>query len=665
MKLNPRHMDADGVRERVKNQHRKNMRSSDVRRRFLQKYARIISGVHGTRLQFGPLACVNMEDGDPVITIPAEEFDQPVTDYDRDVFDLMMQETLTIHEISHILYTNYRSFKRYYNKCSGADQYLFKEVWNALEDGAIEQQIRHAYSVGDELDVMNSNFTEEVEYGTEQSGGEVVYTMHEAITTALMDLAIFDSGNFKKIVDENEDHRLCTPHDQELFEDFTPQIESVVKDVLTESSSKNRNRRIYQFFEEMQDLLDDSHIDGRQEKKEEGERGEDGHPIPMMPDDTEGHTGEEHKDAYMLGTDEQEDDAEGRVQSGMPDDDAEQDEESGTGSGQGEEEDEEGEEEGAGAGEDEEEGSPDEEEHGEDVGTDSELEDEYKEELQNEWEQQAKEEDGIEQEMQEAVKFLEAIDGGTSSSNSDWDPNQVELEIPEPRDDYIQARYDEARRKAKSLEDILRARLQSESESEMRRNQRRGGFDSNRMIPAAMGSTRVFEQEIELDKKDYDCVIVYDRSGSMSGRDKPLEIAGGMLAMALNSVGVNTSVIGLERSEARLELPFGAPVESKKGMLFSGDTGGGTPLSKAIFLARHRLMQKRSQPFMIVITDGMPDNRNRYKEELMKCTFPVVGVYVNTSESADEMTEYFHRVANVDSDNLDLKLKRLIQQVMF
>lgn len=654
MKLNPEHMDADGVRERVKNQRRKNMRSSDVRRRFLQKYARIISGVHGTKLQFGPIACVDMESGDPVITIPAEEFDQPVTEYDRNVFNLMMQETLTIHEIAHIIYTNYRSFKRYYNKLEEPDTYLFKEIWNALEDGAIEQQIRYAFSVGDELDVMNANFTKDAEYGTEQSNGDIVYTMHEAVTTALMDLAIFDSGNFSKIIADSENHRLCTPQDQDIFEDFVPKIQSVTKDVLTESSSKERNRRIYQFFEEVQDLLDEAQIDGRQEKENEAQGGEQGHPIPGMPDDTQGHTGEEEKDAYMLGASEQEEDVEGQVSSGMPGD---EEEEEGPGSGsRGEEED--GEEEGGGTGDED-------EDHGKDISTDPELEEEYEEELQNEWEQQAKEQDGVQEEIQEAVKFLEAIDGGTSSSNSDWDPSQVELEIPEPRNEYIQARYDEARKKAKSLEDILRARLQSEKESKMQRNKRRGGFDSKRMIPAAMGSTRVFEQEIELDKKDYDCVIVYDRSGSMSGRDKPLEIAGGMLAKALNSVGVNTSVIGLHHGEARLELPFGAPVESKRGLLFSGDTGGGTPLSKAIFLARHRLMQERSQPFMIVVTDGMPDNRSRYKDELMKCTFPVVGVYVNTNESAEDMTEYFHRVANVSGDNLDLKLKRLVQQVMF
>lgn len=662
MKLNPEHMDADGVRERVKNQRRKNMISSDTRRAFLQKYARIISGVHGTRLQFGPIACVNMEEGDPVISIPAEEFDQPVTDYRDPVFNLMMQETLTIHEISHILYTNYRSFKRYFNKINEPDSYLFKEVWNALEDGAIEQQIRHAYSVGDELEVMNANFTENVEYGTEQSSGEVVYTMHEAITTALMDLAIFDSGNFSMIVDDKEDHRLCTPHDQELFEDFIPEVKSAVKDVLTDPSSKRRNKRIYQFFEEMQDLLDESHIDGRQEKQDEAEEGDQGHPIPGMPDDTEGHTGEEKKEAYMLGTEDQEEQAEGQISSGMPDDE-EEEEGSGGASGEDEEEAPEDEEEEQGsAGSD---GDEEEEEHGEDVETKEDLQEEYEEELENEWEQQAKEQDGVQEEMEEAVNFLEAIDGGTSSSNSDWNPEDVELEIPEPRDDYIQDRYDEARRKAKSLENILRARLQSEKETKMRRNQRRGGFDSKRMIPAAMGSTRVFEQEIELHEKDYDCVVVYDRSGSMNTRDRPLEIAGGMLAKALNNVGVNTSVIGLHGSEARLELPFGAPMESKKGQLFSGDTGGGTPLSKAIFLARHRLMQEQSQPFMIVITDGMPDNRGRYKDELRKCTFPVIGVYVNTSESSDEMNEYFHRIANVEGDDLDLKLKRLIQQVMF
>lgn len=642
-------MDADGVRERVKSQYRKDIRTSDTRKNFLQKYARIISGVHGVKLGFGKLAYVDMEKGDPEITIPGQEFDQPVTDYGRDVFDLMMQESLTIHEISHILYTNYRSFKRYFNKLEEPDNKLFKQVWNALEDGAIEQQVSQAYSVGSELKVMNANMVEQTEFGTEQSNGDVIYTMHEAITTGLADLAIFDSGSLKKIMADDTGHRLSTPDDQDTFEDFVPEIEDVVRDVLSTPKSKHRNKRIYQFFEKMQDVLDDSQIDGRQDMERGGEGDGDGHPIEMMPDDTEGHTGQDKKDAYMLGDDQQMEDLDAQVSSSMPGGD-ESTEEFNQDSGSGEQ------------GDDD---SQDDDGFGSDVDTEDSLEEEYEDELENEWEQQAKEQDGIQQEMDEAVKFLEAIDGGTSNSNSDWDPNEVELEIPEPRNDHLQERFSEAKRKSKGLENILKARLQSERETENLRNQRRGTFDSKRMVPAAMGSTRVFEQEIDLNKKDYDCVVVYDRSGSMNGRDEPLEVAGGMLAMALNNVGVNTSVIGLEGNDTVLELPFGAPVDSKKGHMFRSDTGGGTPLSKAVFLARHRLMQENSNPFMIVITDGMPDTPSRYKDELMKCTFPVIGVHVNTDVGTDEMSEYFHRVANVTSEDLSLKLKRLIQQVMF
>jgi len=135
--------------------------------------------------------------------------------------------------------------------------------------------------------------------------------------------------------------------------------------------------------------------------------------------------------------------------------------------------------------------------------------------------------------------------------------------------------------------------------------------------------------------------------------------------MALESIGVETSVLGLYRNDVRLELPFGAPVETKKSNLFAGDISGGTPLSKAIFLARHRLMKRNTNPFMVVVTDGMPDNPQRYREELMKCNFPIIGIYLNTSVNAEDMTDYFHHVKNVEGDNITLELKRIVQRIMF
>lgn len=655
VKLNPEHMDADGVRERVKNQHRKNIRSSDTRRQFLQKYARIISGAVETRLEFGELACVTMDSGNPVINIPARQFDQPVTDYEQDVYDLMMQETLTVHEILHILYTNFRSFKRYLNKCATDKKPLFKEIWNAFEDGAIEEQGRLAMSIGDELEVMNSNFTEDIVFGTEQSNGDIVYTMHEAVTAAVMDKSVFDSGSLSKILDPNENHRLSTPKDQDTFESFVPRINQAAKDVLTQPSSKKRNAIIYDFYTDYLDVLDEAQIDGaEQRRKQHQENGQgQGHPNPNMPDDSEGHTGGAQQDAYMLGDETQEQEIDERV----------------SGAGHPDEQDDEGEEEGdGGAGDDqdgEDEGNNEDQGHGKDVDTKDDLQEEYEEELENEWTQMAQSNDDIRQEIEEAVRMLEAIKDGTSNSESDWDPSTVELEIPEPGEEYHQDRRNEAKRQAKQLENILRSRLRNERKSKTRTHRRRGKFDRRRMMAASRGNTRVFSQEIDPDEKEYDCVIVYDRSGSMNGEDRDLEIAGGMLAYALHAVNVNVSTIGLFRGQARLELPFGVDPDFRKESLFSGDVTGGTPLSKAVFLARHRLAQNDSMPFMIVLTDGMPDNFNRYKNELMKCNFPIIGVYLNTNRSAEDVKECFHRVSNVSGDNLTAELKQLVQQIMF
>jgi len=184
------------------------------------------------------------------------------------------------------------------------------------------------------------------------------------------------------------------------------------------------------------------------------------------------------------------------------------------------------------------------------------------------------------------------------------------------------------------------------------------------MVNAQRGSTRVFEREQEGNEKDYDCMVVVDRSGSMGGvRMELAEDAVTTLALSLEEVGVGVSVLGMLNHTGTLENAFGRDIENDRGMLLSNATGGSTPLSKTLALGRERMEQKADSDnrFMIVVTDGKPDNEQQYREELNKCTFPVLGVYVDTA--ADD-SDLFHRQVKVSSGDIEEAVTRLARQAM-
>lgn len=144
----------------------------------------------------------------------------------------------------------------------------------------------------------------------------------------------------------------------------------------------------------------------------------------------------------------------------------------------------------------------------------------------------------------------------------------------------------------------------------------------------------------------------------------------GALAKALLDVGVDVSVIDLHSYTPRLTLPFGTDIEDRVDVMFSDETGGGTPLTEVIQLARERLeLEAEKFPFMIVVTDDAPSKPSEYKDELDKCNFPVIGVSVNIDGGCSgqvDASNYFHRQVTVESeDELYRKLQKLAEEVLF
>ena len=151
-------------------------------------------------------------------------------------------------------------------------------------------------------------------------------------------------------------------------------------------------------------------------------------------------------------------------------------------------------------------------------------------------------------------------------------------------------------------------------------------------------------------------------------RERATSVAGG-LAFALEDIGVEVGQLSFSGGDIMLEKDFGEDVEAAKKKIFRGYNSGGTPMSDALALARARLSIAGDHSFVIVITDGEPDHRERYRDELHKCDFPVLGVYLKDGKGFDEdhMNEagYFHHLEMREASEVFDGVRNLVKKVMF
>jgi len=707
--------DPDELRKRIGVGQGEKLRNSSRRESYLQKIAGLISLRDLTLYVRGEGAHVKLNKDTPVINVTGEKHAQYATSISEDEYDLLVQEVLTIHECGHILFSDWPSFERYMNRVDMNNRHLFKNIWNAAEDGAIERQLTSEFSVRDDFRVMYANLHQSQPggFGIEQdsltSGNDekfYKFPMAHAVITAILDLwqdEIYNepSGSLKRLLDpDNEEYVFGSPDDRETFIDFVPTIEAFVTDMLTQPKARDRNKRTWEFWEDFQDLLEDSQVTGKRPLSDSG-GGKNGMPDDAQPgigdssqdaDDLEegegggvvvevdvpqgldgddggdGDEGEEQDDdgdeGWGVGDDEddgEEDEAGGDEESDESDDDGDQpDGDDGDGDEQ--------ESDGASGGDDGQEGD----EGGDQVEDDSddasgsggddlkEAEERVQRRYNDEIDREAEEVGGDDM-LDEAEEFLEVLKGGDESG--DMPDKNMKLVIPEG-DSFNTDRFRKAKNDSRSLKRLWEQKLEREQRTRTERGKRFGTPDSRNMYRSGR-SSKLFKQRHTPDEKDYECIVVLDRSSSMSGAlVRQAERAAGALLMSLQGVGVRVSMLSLDSNEAVLELPFGGKVEDQKDVIFTESTGGSTPISQATYLARHRINQHSTTTrFMIVITDGRPDSKNDFAKQVTECNFPVLGVEIGGDSYGNPGYDRTTEVPK-NSDILG-SLRNLVNEVMF
>ena len=296
--------------------------------------------------------------------------------------------------------------------------------------------------------------------------------------------------------------------------------------------------------------------------------------------------------------------------------------------------------------------------------------------------------DALERDLEETVAALEdlASDGDTDESSESPDTSTARHRgstgagkgsidslsvLPQIGEQAPPARWQAATAGADAVGGTLRMALRESRRDQTRSGVTSGSFDRRRAGALARGDVDAFSVRQQGDEKQYDLVLVLDRSSSMSNLIDTAEDAVARFALACEDLGINVAIIDFVHGDARLIKPFSVETEHAQASLMSGETGGGTPLTDALGLTRSLLDQRRDSPLVIIITDGKPGSADDYQQELQQTYAPVCGLTLaldtpngQAPERAEDVEQFYDRHLYVhDDSDLDRRLDQFA--VMF
>ena len=767
------------------------LRSSETRRNLLETFGAILSD-GDIDLNFKPTdgetAHVELGSTPPTVYIPTWEFDQPVTEIGRKIYDLLIQQTLTVHEIGHVNYTDNAAFGQAKQSLPPEEQDAFHTLFNVLEDGAIENQLRQAFNVADQIAVTNANFR--FSYNQDHR----TYDMLAATQLAGLDLAVFDSGILGDLLDPAEKPEFDDTETRRTFQqEVLPKLAQTSSDVLSEPDGERRVELILELWRDIRehfdsltppdqlpspkgsvpaggsgqaadgasaDALGDSSSAGNESS---GSADSSGKSSGDAAESTEGSSSENEEDTNQGSTSgnssqstaettgasdstegANEDETSGSDNSSDPDHGEEPHQEDGsendtpssedgssdqdstsisdgsdkedsdsttpesdTSEGESSSSDstEDADKDAASAGGDSESnpspssttpstgadeskdstdrddssdsgrdqaggGSGGGASDGEDTKADGDIHERARR-AASEVDSKVKEQEDLEEEIREgyeeaAEEFIDSLDRTTR--------RKLTIETPtEPLGDESD-RWRDIRRDGEQLGRIFDQQLKNERRSSRKRHQRRGRLDPRSLTQLQQGNPRIFQSDDSPDEKEYAIVLVLDRSGSMSSDILVAEQALAVLAYALESVGVDVCIIEMHRSQPKVAKPLTVDLEDVPSTILTGKTGGGTPLSDVLAVARERVAGADYEPAMIVVTDGKPKNRDAYRAELQQTRFPVLGVYIDLAASSrdrvisrakEDVAHYDQRAIVIQEAELLDTLESMAREVVF
>ena len=612
------------------------LRTSEIRADRLQRDARIRTGRWDLAVQLEtghPPATIEQGEDGLIVILSGDPVAQPVTNYADGEWGLLVQRVRLLHELTHLEYTDFADVKSRLDDLEQGHRPVAATLWNAFEDAAIEAAIRDRWpNFGDWFRQVRRNLLYASGPGIPDPAGGLVYPLAQAAVLAVMDGTVLEPGPLERLLDPTETgHHFYTDADRERFEaTIVPAIRETKRALNGETESTDRNRLIMECFEAVLPTVLEADADGRAQVAAWGDthwgmpddashdiESVPGKPLPAVDIEQSGAGPIDHPEAESTKT---------------PSTDPEQETQQG----------------------DTERPADPDTNH-----TDEATATELAEDLSAEIEAKRRQGDGFE----ERSETIETLQAAISATETDLESDGVVLPEDEPTPHAPTQAAAEA--DGTRLARVLRNRFQKERKRSIKRNQRRGRLDPTALHRTATGARRVKQRRERPAESEHHCLFVLDRSGSMRKHVRVAEQAMGMLAVALEAVDVEVSVLELLDKEVRLAKPADRAVDRAAGRLYHGAVGGGTPLTDTLHIAREYLKRTSGDRFVIVVTDGRPSEPDRYREALKRFTVPVLGVNLTTEEAAGESE--FHRQVTVspETESLRRALRQLVQEVLF
>ena len=578
------------------------LRESEAREQYLDKLARIICDVK-TNTKLGSNAySKHVENDEYYIEIPQTKTQQPITNMDEDVWDLLFQETVLFHEIGHVLYSDFTSFKSKLSNNKFGN--LFKLTFNALEDGCIEQFLAEEFNIEKDLKIMNANLVKNVRENKKNKNGVEEYTAYEAIHAGLMDHGFYNSGRWEDIVSGN----VKVQH-HESVKEFEDRIKKDMKKALTTTSGHTRVKIAYELAEDMYD-----------EFCENPNKSGNINPSPDSRPGSEMGDGGQNKNPQTPN----QKDIEEKMENSSP--------------------------------EDVEEIKGNVEEM---------IEENYKQEV-NQQEKKQKQIDQEIDPLNEQLETMASGDSmGDKITIPDWNMNNecmadsidakrkgqslaqiLNAQLQRERKSRIRYGVDEGALNTTELHRL------SVGAKDIFKNRERPGAKSYSVVI-------ILDRSNSMKKPLRDYNTTEER---LRGAQKAV----GQLVYALYEVGVDVTVLSFYKKDTHIEVPFGADPSEYDDILFSSNRGGGTPLSDTLEFAESQLENgKYKENFIITITDGKPKNTTEYKDVLDSLDIPVFGVYVNEDKDTHgRHSKYFDCVRYATPDTVDQKCRELCKNLI-
>jgi len=595
-----------------------------------------------------------------IIEIPTKAYDQPGTDLPEVVWNKRVQVGLLFHELGHVLYSDFGRFQERLEATRPEWREAFKTIYNAAEDGVVETQVANEFRVTEDLTLLNEAFTrlandrhrrytdlfglgveptEDYENGHERSL-RAEYSVLDAIRIGLIDNGFTKGGRFAALLDQTDDTRTVRNGRGDVLRELAPDLERYVANMLSEPDPTARVELAWEFFERVRERLAPLPVLQARATDVFIVRPEDvgggglggGKQAVKLPDAEVAHKYVKSSADSTSGED--------SINHGESEAPSESDAGAGAGSGA------------------------------------------DRSNLPPGWVAQ--------RELQRRAR--RAAHGRTvraSASKSPLEENAHDLRelmrqtsasverigIAEANGDgSSQHVWDTAVRRGKQLQADLATQLHRRRRTSFDGGHRSGQLDGNRVTRAVRGDQRVFQRRASGDDRDYSCVLILDRSGSMQGDQiKAAERAVAQLLAAFDAVDVDVGVLSLFQSIPYLEVPVGGAPTNHLGRFLREDAQGGTPLTETLSAARSLVEEGQgSVPLVFVITDGKPDRPETYHRELAACSFPVFGVYVDSHAESDneyiarnqeDDAEYFDRLVRTDEESLDTRLRELVRSL--